>query len=110
MNRCTSLKFKNCLHITVLHRITFYYWEILMSFSSDKNMKDLCDMFELNHLIKEPTYFKSSSPLCIDNFYTNTKKTFFNSSTIETGVSDHHSLIRIMFRSTFCKLPAKPTY
>ena len=29
-----------------------------MSFSN-KNMKDLCDMFELNHLIKDPTCFKS---------------------------------------------------
>ena len=38
-----------------------------MSFSN-KNMKDLCNMCELNHLIKEPTCFKSSNPLCIDNF------------------------------------------
>ena len=50
-------------------------------------MKDLRDMFELKHLIKDPTYFKSSIPLPIDNFYTNKKTTFFNSST------DHHSLI-----------------
>ena len=38
-----------------------------MSFSN-KNMKDLCDMFELNYLIKDPTCFKSSKPSCIDNF------------------------------------------
>ena len=29
-----------------------------MSFSN-KNMKDLCDMFELNHLIKDPTCSKA---------------------------------------------------
>ena len=33
---------------------------------SNKNMKDLCDMFELNHLIKDQTCFKSSNPSCID--------------------------------------------
>ena len=32
-----------------------------MSFSNE-NMKDLCDKFELNHIIKYPTRFKSSNP------------------------------------------------
>ena len=56
-----------------------------MSFSN-KNMKDLCDMFELNHLIKDQTCFKSSNPSCIDNFYFNKNKMFFNSSTVETTI------------------------
>ena len=56
-------------------------------------MKDLRDMFELNHLIKDPTYLKSSIPLSIDNFHTNKKTTFFNSATDESDISDHHSLI-----------------
>ena len=34
---------------------------------SNKIMKDLCDVFELNHLIKDPICFKSSNPSCIDN-------------------------------------------
>ena len=46
-----------------------------MSFSN-KNTKDLCDLFELNHLIKDPTCFKSSHPSCIDNFYTNKNAMF----------------------------------
>ena len=70
-------------------------------------MKDLCDMFELNHLIKDPTCFKNSTASCIDNFYTVKKTTFFNSSTVETGISDRNSLICIMLRSTFCKSPPK---
>ena len=80
-----------------------------MSFSN-KNMKDLCDMFELNHLIKDPTCFKSSNPSCIDSFYTNKNTMFFNSSTVETGISDHHSLICTMPSSTFCKGPSKFIY
>ena len=73
MNQPMPLKFKNYLHITDLHMITFYYWETLichfkMSFSN-KSMKDLCDMFKLNHLINYPTFFKSSNSSCIDNFY-----------------------------------------
>ena len=77
-----------------------------MSFSN-KNMKDLCDMFELNHLIKDPTCFKSSNPSYIGNFYTNKNTIFFNSSTVETGIFDHPSLICTMLPSAFCKGPAK---
>ena len=77
---------------------------------SNKNMKKLCDMFELNHLIKDPTCFKISNPSCIDNFYTNKNKMFFNSSTVEAGISDHHILICTMLRSTFCKGYAKFLY
>ena len=74
---------------------------------SNKNMKDLCDMFELNHIVKDRTCFKSSNPSCNDNFYTNKKTTFFNSSTVVTGISEHHSLICTMCCSTSCKGPAK---
>ena len=45
-----------------------------MSFSN-KNMK--CIMFELNHLTKGPTCFKSSNPSCIDNLYPNKKRQRF---------------------------------
>ena len=67
-------------------------------------------MFELNHLIKDPTCFKSSNPSCIDNFCTNKNTMFFDSSTVKTGISDHHSLICTMLRSTFCKGPSKFIY
>ena len=35
---------------------------------------------------------------------------FFNSSTVKTGISDHHNLICTMLRSTFCKGSAKFIY
>ena len=95
--------------LTYYRSSTFYYWEFNMSFSN-KNMKDLCEMFELSHLIKDPTCFKSSNPSCIDIFYINKKTIFFNSSTAETGISDQLSLICTMLRSIFCKATAKFIY
>ena len=77
---------------------------------SNKNMMDLYNIFELNYLIKDPKCFKSSNPSCIDNFYTNKNTLFFNSSTLETGISDNHGLICSMLRSTFCKVPSKFIY
>ena len=70
-------------------------------------MKDLCDLFELNYLITDTTYFKSSYHSCIDNFYTNKKAMFFH---VETGISNHHSLICTMLHLTFCKGLAKFKY
>ena len=58
----------------------------------------------------DPTCFKSSNPSFIDDFYTNKNTMFFNSSTVETGISDHHSLICTMLLSTFCKGPSKFIY
>ena len=43
MNQLISLKFKNYLHITALHMITFHYQGILMSFFN-KNIIGLRDM------------------------------------------------------------------
>ena len=73
-------------------------------------MKSLCDTFELNHLIEDPTFFKSSNPSCNRYFYTNKKAMFLNSSTVKTDISDHHSLICTMLRSSFCKGPTKFRY
>ena len=68
-------------------------------------------MFVLNHLIKDPTCFKSSNIPCFENFYTNKKKTMvFNWSIVETSISDHHSLICTMLLSTFCRRPEKVIY
>ena len=60
---------------------------------SNKNIKDLYDTFELNHLIKDPTCFKITNTSSINNFYTSKNLMLFNSSTVKTGISDNHSLI-----------------
>ena len=69
---------------------------------TNKNMKDLCDMFELNHLIKGPTCFKSSNPTCIDNFALTKIQCFSIRLLLFQFVT--------MLRSTFCKGPSKSIY
>ena len=58
-------------HVSEIQKLLTYYGSsydnilLLQDFNmsySNKNMKDLCDMFELNRLIKDPTSFKSSNP------------------------------------------------
>ena len=50
-------------------------------------------MYDLENLIREPTCFKNASnPSSIDVMLTNRKNSFTNSTTIETGFSDHHKM------------------
>ena len=83
------------IYISEIQKILIYYRSsyhnilllrsINMSFSY-KNMKNLCGIFELNHLIKDPTCFKSLNLSFIDNFYSNKKASFFNLSLVETDL------------------------
>ena len=73
-------------------------------------LSDLCDTFSLYNLIKGKTCFKSVSGSSIDVMLTNRRKMFMKSTTITTGLSDHHQLILSCFRSKFTKLPPKYIY
>ena len=60
---------------------------------SEKEMKDFCEIYNLENLIKSPTCYKSASnPSSIDVMLTNRKLSFENSMTLETGLSDHHKM------------------
>ena len=52
-------------------------------------MKDFCEQYHLKNLIKGPTCFKNlDSPSSIDMILTNKYRSFCNSCSIETGLSD----------------------
>ena len=59
-----------------------------------------------NHM-KQKTCWKSSRGSCIDLILSNKKHSLFNTGTLETGLSDHHSLVYSMLKTTFQKLPSQ---
>ena len=63
--------------------------------------------FDLECLIKKPTYFQSSNPRCIDLILTNKKELFKNNNVFEVGISDHHSFIAPALNSQLLKGNAK---
>ena len=67
------------------------------------HLKVFTDSNDFENLIKEPTCFKSTSPTTINLFLTNRKGYFVKSSTNETGISDHHKLIKTFLKSTYTK-------
>ena len=67
-------------------------------------MKDFCDTYDLINLIKDPTCFKNPlNPSIIDLILTNRSRSFQNSQTIETGLSDYHKLTVTAMRTFFPK-------
>ena len=71
---------------------------------SEKEMKEFCDMYGLDNLIKGPTYYKNASnPSSIDVMLTNKKSNFQNSMTLETGLSDFHKMTITVLKKYFKK-------
>ena len=70
-------------------------------------MKEFMENYCLFNLIKKPTCFKTQKGTCLDLILTNKKSCFQYSDTFETGLSDCHTLVHTMFKSTFYKLPPK---
>ena len=65
----------------------------------DMSMKDFCELYDLENLIKESTCFKNANnPSSIDVLLTNSANSFENSVAIETGLSDHHKMVLIVLK------------
>ena len=58
------------------------------------------------NIIKSNTCFKSKPGSCVDLILTNKPKRFQNSGVMETGVSDHITLIFSFLKTTFTKMPS----
>ena len=71
----------------------------------DEKMKEFCNIYNLQNLIKEPTCYKSFlNPTSIDVILTNKSSSFQSSCTIETGLSDHHKMTVTILKTYFKKL------
>ena len=90
-----------------LHSSNYENFILLGDFNSemtDKNLKDFCNLYLLKNLIKKPTCFKNpENPKTIDLILTNRPRSFCNSDTLETGLSDFHKLTVTILKMFFKK-------
>ena len=76
--------------------------------SSDPVLNDFCNVYNLFSLVKEPTCFKNpDNPSCIDLFLTNRPRSFQNTLTIETGISDFHKMVITVMKVFYKKQKPK---
>ena len=67
-------------------------------------LKEFCDLYGMKSLIRIPTCYKNpANPTCIDLMLTNSNRSFQNSCTIETGLSDFHKMIVTVLKIYFRK-------
>ena len=79
-------------------------------FNAESDTPDLLNFLNSNQLhnhMKEKTCWKSIHGSCIDLVISNKKYSLMNTGTVETGLSDFHSLIYSMLKATYQKLPPK---
>ena len=80
---------------------------LLGDFNSQYNetdMAEFCAIYNLKNLIMGPTCFKNPlNPSSIDLILTNRNLSFQHSQTIETGLSDYHSMVVTVLKSFFQK-------
>ena len=71
-------------------------------------MRNFCNSYNLNSLIKQPTCFKNpENPSCIDLILTNKPRSFQSTCVIETGLSDFHRMTVSVLKTHFRRLPPK---
>ena len=71
---------------------------------TEPSMIEFCETYNLKNLIVDPTCFKNPhNPSSIDLILTNKYRSFQNSHTLETGLSDHHKMTITIMRSYFPK-------
>ena len=104
--------FLPCLNTNLGHYMPSYDNVLIIgdfnSEMSDKPMEEFCSINSLKNLIRSPTCFKNeNNPSCIDLILTNRSKSFQNSFTIETGLSDFHHLTVTVMKTTYRKKPPK---
>ena len=70
----------------------------------DETMRNFCNSYNLNNLIKQPTCFKNpENPSCIDLILTNKPRFFLSTCVIETGLSDFHRMAVSVLKTHFRK-------
>ena len=67
-------------------------------------MTQLCDIFCLENLLGDTTCETSNSSSSVDVILTNKSRSFQNSSTVATGISDVHKMILTSIRANYERL------
>ena len=94
------------------HHLAHYDNIVIMgdfnSESTQLEIQEFCELFNLKNLVKEPSCYKHpDNPSCIDLILTNRKNMFCKTATIETGLSDFHKMTVTVMKTHFKKNPPK---
>ena len=78
--------------------ICLFFGDMNCNLSSRNCLSDICDVFGLTNLVKQPTCFKSDIPTLLDIFLTNKPKSFVDVLNVDIGTSDFHNFVGVASR------------
>ena len=106
MNKSLSKAVNDYEHLIVAGDLNI---EMNKTRSTDRHnlLSELCGTFNLKNLVKGITCNMSEQGSSIDVILTNKPRSFFNTNTTETGLSDHHCMVSTFLRCHYEKLPPK---
>ena len=85
----------------------YHNFPLLRDFISkptEEAMKSFCKIHNFKNLLDKPTCYKNPiNPSCVNLIVTNKPRSFQNSSTFETGLSDFHKMTLTVLKSFFAK-------
>ena len=83
--------------------LTIFVGDFNYNMKTHNFLKDLCDLYDLTNMIKEPTCFKSDSPSILDLILTDKPRSLSGTINTDIGLSDFHNVIAVA-----TKLHAQP--
>ena len=109
ISKCTEKAFCKYENIILLGDINIDTME--KKGSKAQLFNQFCETFDMTNLIKSNTCFTKSSKSSIDVILTNRPRLFFHSQSVETGISDVHTMVCTLMRSQINKVnPVKIQY
>ena len=79
------------------------YW-MISTMNQKKKTSNFLNIYRLKNIVKQKTCFKNPErPSCIDLILTNSSRSFQDTCTIETGLSDFHKLLVTVLKLYFLK-------
>ena len=109
LNKCVDMATRKYENIVIMG-------DINIDTDNDKaaglnKMSEFCDIFDLDNLIRGNTCVTVGHASSIDVILTNKKRSFKNSGTVATGVSDFHKMVLTTMRAYYERLkPNKTQY
>ena len=100
-------------HCLSFYSTTYDHFLLLSDFNISRDnecLKEFCNSFPLEHLIKTPTCYIGTKPSSIDHIITTMTSLFMKSCTVETRISDNHKLMMSICRLNFAKDKSKKCF
>ena len=82
-----------CETILPKGKLSLFFGDMNFNQCVNNSLTDVCDIYGLTNLVKDPTCFKANNPTLLDVFLTDKPSSFSGHLNCDIGISDFHNFI-----------------